>query len=67
MNILERSEGAVIREGAQVTSTPNADYFYFRKDHDIVCVRLPKCPPEPRYTPIEVADCSIDKWPDNEG
>jgi hypothetical protein len=51
MNIRDRPEATPIQEGAQVTSTACADYFYFRRGRQIVHVRIPKDDPN---RPIEV-------------
>lgn len=42
MEIRERQEGKKLKQGAQVTSTPDADYFYFVAKDRCVCVRLRK-------------------------
>lgn len=44
MDLRERPEGTPIQEGAQVTSTPFADYFYFRRGEQVISVRIPKDP-----------------------
>ena len=42
MEIRERAEATLFPEGACVTETLQAYYFYFRQDNDLWCVRLPK-------------------------
>lgn len=41
MDIRQRAEGTQVEQGVQVTRTPFADYFYFRKREQVICVRLP--------------------------
>jgi hypothetical protein len=53
VKIRDRQESELLQEGAQVTSTLSADYFYFRRGRQIVCVRFPT---NDKKSKIEVMD-----------
>ena len=41
MEIVERLEAHEVKQGVQVTITPDAHYFYFRRGAHVLCVRVP--------------------------
>lgn len=42
LEIKPRFEGFPVEQGISLTTTPQAYYFYFRLDRDVLCVRYPR-------------------------